>query len=135
MNDERLHGEGQRQAAEWVRALPEETPSLAWRSALNERVRAEAASRARGRWRWNVARPALGLALAAAFAVVVFVPRPAAIVAPPKSKGGLEASLVALHERSVETADVVGTGLAPSEVPASTATERVRDPLEDLEAL
>lgn len=131
MNDERLHGEGQSQVAEWVRGLPEETPSMAWRATLNEKVRAEAQTRARARWRWSLARPALGLATAAALAFVVLVPRPALRTAP--AKGHLEASLVALHEQSVETADIVGIGLGASETPVSTS--RVADPLEDLEAL
>lgn len=134
MNDERLAGEGQRQAAEWVRALPEETPGMAWRSALNEKVRAEADARARRRWRWTLARPALGLALAASLAVVVLVPR-APLAASPAAPNAdrLEANLVALHDQSVATADVVGAGLSPDEATASPV--RARDPLEDLEAL
>ena len=130
MMDERLNGEAGRQVAGWVRDLPEETPSLAWRSALNEKVRAEAALRARRRRRWTLARPALGLALAASLAAVVLVPRPVVPKAP--EKGRIEASLVALHDQSVQTADIVGTGLDPEEAPASVTP---RDPLEDLEAL
>ena len=133
MNDERLRAEGQRQAAEWVRELSEETPSLAWRAALNDRVRAEAAIRERKRWRWTLARPALGFAAAAGLAAVLILPR-SAPTAVPKPAARLEASLVALHEQSVETADIVGSGLAPAESPASAATRPV-DPLDDLEAL
>ncbi len=133
MNDERLASENQRQAAEWVRGLPEETPGMAWRAGLNEKVRAEAALRARRRWRWTVARPAMGLALAGALALVVFVPRAPLRPAAPE-KGRLEASLVAMHDQSVETADIVGTGLNPDEAPA-TAPRTTDDPLDDLETL
>ena len=132
MNDERLHGEGQRQAAEWVRALPEETPGMAWRSALNEKVLAEASRRDKARRRWTLVRPALGLALASALAVVVFVPRPSTVVTP-KPTSRIEEGLVALHEQSVETADIVGSGLAPVDGPAKAAS--VVDPLDDLESL
>ena len=132
MNDERLGSERQRQAAEWVRGLPEETPGMAWRAGLNERVRTEAALRARRRWRWTLARPAMGLGLAAAVALVVFVPRAPLRAAP--VPGRLEASLVAMHDRSVETADVVGAGLNPEEAP-SAASRTTNDPLDDLEAL
>ena len=132
MIDERLGGEGQRQAAEWVRGLPEETPSMAWRAALNEKVRAEAAHRTRVRRRWTFARPVFGLALASALALVLFMPHPTAI-ATPKPSSRIEEGLVALHEESVETADIVGSGLAPSEGPIKTAP--VVDPLDDLEAL
>lgn len=132
MIDERLATESQRQAAEWVRGLPEETPGMAWRAALNEKVRAEAETRVRRRWRWTLARPALGLALAATLAVVVLVPR-APLAAPAPEKGRVEANLVALHDESEATADVVGTGLNPDEAIASPV--RARDPQDDLEAL
>ena len=133
MNDERLGSEGQRQAAEWVRGLPEETPSMTWRAALNEQIRAEATLRARRRWNWNLARPAMGLGLATVLAAVVFVPRTPVSTVDAKPKH-LEASLVALHDRSVENADIVGTGLDPDEAPA-TASKTVSDPLDDLESL
>ena len=132
MNDERLNGEGQRRAAEWVRALPEEIPSMAWRAALNERVLAESSRRAKVRWRWTLARPALGFALASALALVLFVPR-ASVVATPKPASRIEEGLVALHEQSVETADIVGSGLAPVDGPVKVVP--LDDPLEDLEAL
>lgn len=131
MNDERLTSDAQRQAAEWVRGLPEETPGMAWRAALNERVRAEADRRARRRWNWTLARPALGLVAAAALALVVVMPRGAAPIAP--KKGRLEAGLVALHDESVQTDDIVGTGLRPTEeVP--TGLTAPHDPLNDLDA-
>ena len=132
MNDERLRSDAQRQAAEWVKGLPEETPGMAWRAALNEKVREEAGRRARRRWSWTLARPALGLMAAAALAVVVYVPRGVAPAPTPQS-GRLEAGLVALHDESVRTDDIVGTGLRPSEE-APTGMTSARDPLDDLDA-
>ncbi len=132
MNDERLRSDAQRQAAEWVKGLPEETPGMAWRAALNEKVRAESDRRARRRWSWALARPALGLTAAAALALVVYLPRPAAPM-PNAKPGRLEAGLVALHDESVRTDDIVGTGLRPAEeVP--TGLTVTHDPLDDLDA-
>lgn len=132
MKDERrLESESQRQAAEWVRALPDEdVPSLAWRSALNESVRGEADRRARKRWRLTLLRPALGLAAAASLALVLFVPRPSPKPAPVGSR--LEAGLIALHEDSVRTADIVGSGVRPYEEPSAASLGP--DPLVDLDA-
>lgn len=134
MNDERLRSDAQRQAAEWVKGLPEETPSMAWRAALNEKVREEANRRARRRWNWTLARPALGLLVASALAlVVVMAPRGAAPVAKSSNSGRLEAGLVALHDESVQTDDIVGTGLRPSEESPTDLTTS-HDPLDDLDA-
>jgi len=132
MKDERrLESDAQRQAAEWVRGLPEDdVPSLAWRSALNESVRVEAEHRTRRRWRLTLLRPALGLAAAASLALVLFAPRPTPKSAPVGSR--LEAGLIALHEDSVRTADIVGAGVRPYEVPASASLDT--DPLVDLDA-
>ncbi|RYG22427.1 hypothetical protein EON82_17110 [bacterium] len=132
MKDERrLDSEAQRQAAEWVRALPQDdVPSLAWRSALNESIRAEAERKARKRWRFTLLRPTLGLAAAASLALVLFAPRSTPKSVPVASR--LEASLLALHEESVRTADIVGTGVRPSEAPSAAVIDT--DSLIDLEA-
>lgn len=132
MKDERrLESEAQRQVAEWVRGLPEEdVPSLAWRSALNESVRVEAERKARKRWRLTLLRPAFGLAAAASLALVLFVPRPVPKSVPVGSR--LEASLIALHEDSVRTAEIVGAGVRPFEAPTAASIET--DPLIDLDA-
>jgi hypothetical protein len=132
MKDERrLESEAQRQAAEWVRALPlEDVPSLAWRSALNESVRVEAERKAKRRWRLTLLRPALGLAATASLALVLFAPHPAPKSAPTASR--LEAGLLALHEDSVRTAEIVGAGVRPFEAP--TAASLQPDPLIDLDA-
>ena len=135
MNEDMLRSDAQRQVAAWVRGIPEETPSMAWRAALNEKVRAESERRAHRRWQWSLARPGLGLLVAATLAVFVFVPRPlapAAISVAPAS-GRLEAGLVALHDESVRTDDVVGSGLRPTD-DAPTGLTATHDPLEDLDA-
>ena len=127
-----LDSDAQRQAAEWVRALPEdEAPSLAWRATLNEGLRAEAARRERSRGRWSVLRPVLGFAMAASLAAILFVPRPTPRVVPVGSH--LEAGLFALHQDADRTDDIVGTGLRPSEAPS--APSLAPDLTDDLEAL
>ncbi len=126
-----LESGAQRQAAEWVRDLSPEEPSLAWRSALNERVRAEAARRTRRRRTWLFASPFAGLATATAFALLVFMPTKPAKA--PASVGHVEANLVALYEESVRTDDIVGSGPRPWEAPATPDVPS--DPALDLEAL
>ncbi len=131
MKDDRLESDAQRQAAEWVSGLPkEEEPNLLWRASLNEGVRLEAERRARKRRRWVLVRPGLGLAAAAALAALVIMPHSTAKVAPAGSR--LEAGLIALHQDSEQTADIVGSGLRPSEAPTSSAFDA--DPFADLDA-
>lgn len=116
--EERLDSEAQKQAAEWVRALPaDDEPDLSWRSALNDRIRMEADRRARKRRVWTLARPAFGLALAASLAAALMImPRPHR---DPGAGSRLEAGLIALHKETVQVDDAVGTGLRPLEVPES----------------
>lgn len=129
-DDRRLDSDSQRQASDWVRGLPkEEEPNLSWRAALNESVRQEAERRARKRWRWMIVSPSLGLAATAALAVVLILPH-GPKPAPVGSR--LEAGLIALHQDSDRTADIVGTGLRPSEATASASFGA--DPLQDLDA-
>ena len=129
--DSKLESDAQRQAAAWVRELAEdETPSLAWRSALNERIRVEAERRARRRWRWTVLSPSLGLATAAAIAAVAFVSHPQPAATPTGSR--LEASLFALHQETGRVDDAVGTGVRPFDAPAAPTFSDA--PLNDLDA-
>ena len=79
--DERLAG--QDAIREIVSKLPDDEPSLAWRSQLNERLRALPA-KARKRW-WELAwKPTVGLGLATAFAFALLMKptQPAPTVSP-----------------------------------------------------
>lgn len=93
-----------------VRALPEESVSMAWRSQLNERLIAEAAkTRPRTpRWFWL---PATGLGLATTLAVALLVRGNLDPVAAP----GVEAELVRMHQVAAEAPEVLGAGLTAVE--------------------
>ena len=131
--DERLQTPAQMALRQVVKALPEDMPSLAWRSVLNERlVAATAARRARQR-RWLFGGSSFaGLALAAGLAFVVFLPKhPVEPAANPNSGNvvrnsnnpvtapSLEDQLLASHNDSVTSQDVVGAGLTSQEVQSS----------------
>ncbi len=111
--DAKLTTSAQRQVADTVRALPEETVSLAWRSALNERLAPIAAKKVRVRrvgWLW---KPTAGLAMAGALAVaVMFRIAPSPTISSVSVSSGVEANLVAFHQQSEVAYDVAGPGLA-----------------------
>lgn len=125
--DERLNSAAQHAMRAVVGGLPEDSLSMAWRSTLNERILAEAATRQkRSRMTWFL-RPALGLGLAGALAVAVFFHGPSsapqshrtegavARVATP-SDGSLEAELVNTHRQTSLAYDVAGVGVTVNEV-------------------
>lgn len=126
--DELLNSAGQLQMREAVRALPEDVPSLAWRSQLGARLMEQAkASRSRRRL-WFVLSPSLGGLAAACLFVGIFVTRhqmPPVPVTPPQvaqSQAGpsLEDQLVASHVDSDTSQDVVGSGLNSQEVQSTS---------------
>jgi hypothetical protein len=125
--DERLNSEAQQAIRQTVRALPEETVSLAWRSALNERVLQEAQlSKRRQRLAWLL-RPAVGLAMAGAMAFVVVMrtpeTKPISIVRANTAAAGLEAALVSTHRETAMLTDVAGVGLNATEVEVLASDE------------
>jgi len=102
-----------------VRSLPEENLSLAWRSSLNERLRAakpEPRWKARLKGTW---RPALGLALASCLAITLTLRNP--ISHPVVANSSLEASLVATYDDTANSETVAGPGLAIHEVNDTTS--------------
>lgn len=97
-----------------VRSLPEESVSMAWRSALNERVLAESARRQKSQriaWVW---RPAAGLAVASGLAMALLF-KSAPVESPPLARVPIEASLLDLHREAVVASEV--SGQTPSGVP------------------
>jgi hypothetical protein len=126
--DDALVGPGQEAVRAAVKALPDDTLSMSWRSALNEKLVAEAAARRRrARISWFI-RPALGLGLAGTLAVLMLVraPQPAA---PRLSASGdaLEAALVSTHRQSAFAWDVAGVGLSPIDVQGNADASVVSD--------
>lgn len=133
--DARLNSPGQKQIANIVRDLPEDTVSMAWRSALNEKLAPMAAKQERARritWIW---KPSLGLALAATLAVVMVMRIPDNRPASSKDSDALEAGLVAYHQDSTVAMDVAGPGSAnpqPTEVTGQKEPGWTEDDLSSL---
>lgn len=135
--DRRLEAESQRTVARLVAALPDEAPSMVWRSELNEALLGLTAKRNARRRFLLIARPALALAAMSAFALVMFV-RPGRVEPvtgriQPAATSTLEASLISLHQDDVRTMDVAGVGLDPNEPVAETASTASSGP-DDSEA-
>jgi hypothetical protein len=114
-DDKLLEGEGQALVHKLVAGMPDEDLSMAWRSALNERLLETAAhQRRRQRVAWFM-RPAMGLAFAGALAAVVMI-RTAPVGAPIRThSGALEAALVQDHRQNAFTSEVAGLGVNPLE--------------------
>jgi hypothetical protein len=127
--DEKLNSEGMRAISEMVKGLPDDVPSMSWRSQLNERILAEAKpKKAFDLHRWLL-RPAIGLGLAAALALVV-VFRP---IAPDTTGSSVESLMIATHQDDVNYASVTGAGLSVDEMTEFSNPTPVADPLLDLD--
>jgi hypothetical protein len=124
--DELLASENQARVSRIVHSLPEEAPSMLWRSGLNEAVLAQCKAVHQRRRFWTFARPTLGLGAACvlAFAVFLRVPSPQSAVQPlggaavTSETPSVEASLFEIHRTDVRASDVVGSGLDPTDSPA-----------------
>ena len=107
---------------EAVKALPEDSLSLAWRSDLNERLRAMGPQVRRRAWFWHFGRPALGLSLAGCLALMVTL----RMVAPQTGTGvgvGIEDALIQTVAETTRVRDVTGAGLLPQELNETTRIE------------
>lgn len=98
---------------EAVRALPDETLSLTWRSDLNERLAAAAGRRKKARLAALIWKPAAGLALAGALSVAFMVKTAGAPGS--SSPAGLEDALVRNHLENISAFDVAGVGVTSGE--------------------
>lgn len=110
--DARLDAPEGRTVQSWVGNLPEEEPSLAWRSALNERLRE---MKPKPGLRRRLLYPGFGLAAAAALAVVFWTAQ-LSNDEPPAIGPTLEAALVSTHRDSVRAAELAGAGMAPHDL-------------------
>jgi len=123
--DAELGGADQQAMRSVVRQLPDDTLSMAWRSALNEKLVAEAAAKQRRqRVSWFL-RPALGFGLACTLAVLVLVRAPGHVSTAPVStlpSEGLEAALVSTHRQNTYAMDVAGVGLNPADLPVESTS-------------
>lgn len=117
--DHDLQSESQLKIREIVRALPQESLSLSWRSQLNERL---LQSKVQPRWKVRLVqnwKPALGLAVAGCLALTVSL---RTLVHAPSDRSGLEASLVKAYNDTSRIDDLVGAGLSAHEVGDTTRT-------------
>lgn len=121
--DAKLATPSQEAMRQVVQSLPDETVSLAWRSALNEKVLAAAKVQHKRRVLYWFLRPAAGLALAGAMAAVVLFRQPTPTSRPAASTYGVEAALIAAHDDATRYNDITGSGLSPVEV-AFGATQK-----------
>lgn len=117
-----LESPAQVRVRELVQELSEDTPSLAWRSGLNERLLAErrnvVVKRRRTVW---ACRSSLGFGLAATLAVALFF-RPHPSVPQIGGDGTFEATAVAVHQNAIAANDVAGPGLTEQEASAADTT-------------
>jgi hypothetical protein len=136
---DRAEGPEELKIARVVKAIPEESPSLAWRSALNERVLAVAKKKDRRRFWARIWMPAAGLGTSGALAVLAFSVwvggvKPEGV---PATGTSLEAAMLTVHKENVQFAEIAGPGL--SETDAVPTRQRVPAGNEwkeaDLEAL
>jgi hypothetical protein len=127
--DAHLASPAQRAMREVVRSLPEETPSMAWRSGLNEALLTEANRRRRRVFWFSALRPAAGLAFAGALAAF-FVLRSAPMTSQPPTSyasSSIEAELLTTHNQVAAFADVAGTGVRPIETTYASRTQSTDD--------
>jgi len=136
--DAKLDSPAQRDICKMVGDLPEDTVSMAWRSALNERLVPVAAQRRRAQLLGWFVKPAAGLAMAGALAVAIMIrmaPAPHAVSVAQAS--GVEDSLIAYHRQAAISFDVAGPGLSNADAqenraPASTEPNVSEDDLSSL---
>ena len=112
--------------AKVVKELPEEVPSMAWRSQLSATIMVEAAKTRKRRAKLNFMRAGAGLALAACLSVFVLLrvghqsTTPLKVLSPAASQS-FEAAMVQVHEESSTVRDVTGTGLSASDLRSESA--------------
>jgi hypothetical protein len=113
----KLSSSSQMAIQEIVRGLPEDSLSMAWRSQLNERLRAEAVvARPKRRFTW-FALPAVGLSAAAAFAFIAVFHTPTqtepSFVAT-HSGSAMAVGLFDTYRQESMTHEITGSGPDPS---------------------
>jgi len=122
--------------ARLVHALPDEDPSMAWRSALNEGILGVARRRRSRRFWARIWMPAAGIGTSVAVAASVFMlwlGKPAQDSDTPD----LEASMVMVHRDNVRFSELAGPGLSDSDaaVPKQNTGSKDQWKESDLDAL
>lgn len=102
--------------AKVVQGIPDEVPSMAWRSALNEQIIAAADRKKHRRFWARIWMPAAGVGTTAAIAVSMVV----LLLGPGPGNGAdegatLEASMVTAHRDDVRFNELAGPGLSQAD--------------------
>lgn len=129
--DEKLSRPDQEMVRASVKALPEEMPSMAWRSQLNEKI-LQTAKKQRSRQRlWWIFTPSIGFAAAAALTfVMLFHPPVKHVTLPPAQPpvaSSLEDSLVGIAADSTVSDDVTGSGMHLRDVSSADDSDNSGD--------
>ena len=128
--DRQLAAPGQIEIARLVRELPEDMPSMAWRSDLNEKLRMEAGKIRRKRTLTNwVFRPALGLGVASLAAIMMFSANLQPVSAPHASKSADVAdAIVRTYSDDLQNREVTYTPVSLETTQPSISQESSTDP-------
>jgi hypothetical protein len=133
--DDRLHSEAQNKLRQIVKALPEDTPSLHWRSSLNERILALGPMKKRLSAFAITVRTLAGASVACLVCLGVFMWQSRnSEVGPQKTESGpgLASALINEHRDSVESGEITGAGISGTPE-ANNLVESTQD--SDLDAL
>jgi len=110
VDEAKLNSAGQLTVRNLVRALPEDTVSMAWRSSLNEQLLTLAAKRQKKRRFMWFATPTLGISMVTALAFVIMIhPAPRHTVGLPDR--GIESAILSDHHTSTLSNEVSTAGL------------------------
>lgn len=117
--DEKLASASQQTMSQLVHSLPDDQPSMQWRSELNERLLVVA--KKKKRWAFTAVwlRPAVGLSVASALALLLVMELPG--TKPNLPRPPVETALLVAHDEAFKYSDVSGIGLTPHEVHAQPA--------------
>jgi hypothetical protein len=117
--DARLNSAEQLWIAKSVASLPEEQVSMAWRSQLNEKLRASAPVK-KARRVWQVLVPATAFASCLVLGVTIFLSRETVQSPTAVESGAVEAAIVASYREHSSSRDVGGVGLHLEELDNTT---------------
>lgn len=113
--DSQLETPAQQAVRQVVQALPEEQPSLAWRSELNANLQKQSIRRRRlDFWGWFW-KPSAGVAVAAGLALLVIARIPSSTADAPAPKGNLEQALVNSYIHSKTSWELTPDGVTANE--------------------
>jgi hypothetical protein len=108
-----------------IQAMPEDTVSLQWRSALNERLLALAPTKKKLSAAMVGLRALVGVALASAVCLVVFVKSDSTKVhtASMVDPSTFASALITEHRQSVVSSEIAGPGIVDGEVERSNSQD------------